>query len=706
MTDAGRTAAPAGTERFVERAAAIGRRLAAQAEWSGGRCTWTVWRGDRQERGTSVPATAGDGVYQGAGGIALFLAELFARTGDSAIRPALEGALRHVRAEVGALPPPSFSFHAGRTGAAWVMAAAARALGRDGYLADAEALLRAVPGTEDEDRGARDVIGGGAGAIPVLLALSSVLPRELTADVAVKLGDGLIGAARREPGGWSWGASPWMVRNLAGLAHGASGHAHALLELWRFTGDGRYLYAAEQATAYEASVFDAAAGNWPDFRFNELGVFLQDGREDELGALLREGRGPTFRPGNMVAWCHGAAGVGLARIHAWSVLRRAPLLADARAAVRATAASLDGLYSWCLCHGVAGNCETLLQASRLLGDREAGALAERRADAGWERHEAAGRPWPGGIPGMLADPSLLIGDAGIGYFFLRLADPSLPSVLLPTFAPPPPADAGPMDGDRIDRDRTDRDGPDRTGLDRGPVDRGPVDRGDAGRSTLDRSDRDVVEDAGYAALRDEDLERWFGRTFRVLRSPERERVSRAAARAPREGRSAAAAAHDAIADDLIPSAEAERRERLEDAFGMERARWEVARSIDDLTAPVLERVRNDPRPEPEWEREAVRLSPRVRVVQRHWPWSAAADEPEPAFFLVFRAGNEVEEIAVQPLAAVVLDAAAEPGALDELVRRAETAAGIPPERRDRFRELVLAQLRHAWSVGTIERSPA
>ena len=44
---------------------------------------------------------------------------------------------------------------------------------------------------------------------------------------------------------------------------------------------------------------------------------------------------------------------------------------------------------------------------------------------------AAGVPWPSGVPGAGEAPGLMLGCAGTGYFYLRLADPvAVPSALL------------------------------------------------------------------------------------------------------------------------------------------------------------------------------------------------------------------------------------------------------------------------------------
>jgi lantibiotic biosynthesis protein len=71
---------------------------------------------------------------------------------------------------------------------------------------------------------------------------------------------------------------------------------------------------------------------------------------------------------------------------------------------------------FCLCHGLAGNADVLLEATGLLGEGWPGGLIE----------EAAARAVaPPGTPG------LMLGQAGVGYFYLRAADPrAVPTVLL------------------------------------------------------------------------------------------------------------------------------------------------------------------------------------------------------------------------------------------------------------------------------------
>jgi lantibiotic modifying enzyme len=100
--------------------------------------------------------------------------------------------------------------------------------------------------------------------------------------------------------------------------------------------------------------------------------------------------------------------------------------------VELTAESLEWLDGFCLCHGVAGNASQLVYASQVLGEERWIAAAETSAMQGAERFERSGAPWICGLATKGNEvPGLMLGLAGIGYFYLWLADPErTPSVLI------------------------------------------------------------------------------------------------------------------------------------------------------------------------------------------------------------------------------------------------------------------------------------
>src|SRR5689334_21885132 len=138
-----------------------------------------------------------------------------------------------------------------------------------------------------------------------------------------------------------------------------------------------------------------------------------------------------------MAWCHGAPGIGLSRVRAVELLPAEPeVREDAAVALRTTATGVrDALdvptTSFSLCHGVAGNAELLLYAGTSLPSPEHRAMAEHVGRVGAMRFEDAGEPWPSGVNGGGDTPNLMLGTAGIGYHYLRLADPErVPPVVI------------------------------------------------------------------------------------------------------------------------------------------------------------------------------------------------------------------------------------------------------------------------------------
>jgi lantibiotic modifying enzyme len=379
-------AEPGTAEFFLEVAARVGERVARAAEWQGEACTWTIMSPDRDrpELRVAKPARASGTFYEGTSGIAVFLAELHAAAGGEELARAALGGTRFALAEGAGLPAASFGLHGGRVGIAYGAAVVGRILGRAELLDEAAALLQPLEGLERQDRG-MDVIAGGGGAIPPLLRLAEWLPDGAAAQrIARRLGDTLLATADHETHGWGWGTMRGSaVRHLCGYAHGSAGVGHGLLELWHATGDGRYLYGAEQAFLYERQFFSPESSNWPDLRHTELGEYLYQGRTQELKDRILAGDPLEPQPMRyMSAWCHGAPGIGLTRLRAWELLDDPLYLDEARAAIAATLDSLrDARMNYSLCHGRGGNAETLIEGARVLDDP---ALLERAREVAME----------------------------------------------------------------------------------------------------------------------------------------------------------------------------------------------------------------------------------------------------------------------------------------------------------------------------------
>lgn len=407
---------------FLESSAEVGLRLSREAVWYSGECNWLGANpADAGRYADSFELTysaLGPDLYAGTSGIGLFLAELYARSGTSEARRTAIGAIRQALSHSDELlARASLGLYTGAIGVALATARVGAALGEQEFLDKAARLLRQC--LERRDVYEFDLLSGLAGAVVALLALRDLLSDTSLLDVAAMLGSELVENADVSGDGLSWTSRRRRYRhNLTGFSHGTAGIGWALLELSQATACPKYRRAAERAFEYERQWFDAESGNWPDFR--------------EVQNQARLGR----RWPCATTWCHGAPGIALARLRAYELTGDTTYRDEARVAMRTTYASLaSGLHSgdcnFSLCHGIFGLAEVLLYGRDVLGREweEESVLAFDAAERGLERarrHEGA---WSCGVVSG-ETPSLLLGLAGIGFFYLRLHSPTFSPILM------------------------------------------------------------------------------------------------------------------------------------------------------------------------------------------------------------------------------------------------------------------------------------
>jgi type 2 lantibiotic biosynthesis protein LanM len=402
--------------QFLETANYLGARICRDALWAGNICNWL---GPSMEfvsgNWTVVHRAYGPDLYAGTSGIALFLANLYRHTDEKIYRLTAEAGFRHSLSRLDDLHSAiRCGFYSGWVGIAFALTEAAVQLGNEGYVAEALRLLKSLA-KDDPNAQGLDVISGSAGAIPFLLDVHQKHANDFLLELAIRHGEHLLTTARKNEFGWSWNTMD-SPRDLTGFSHGTAGIALALLELHAKTGEPRFRDAADQAFRYERHYYNAEQENWPDFR-----SFTAENPE-----------APTVCS---VTWCHGAPGIGLSRLRAYELTGQEVYRDEASAALRTTArmlsASAQGLQdNFSLCHGACGNAELLICASEVLGDPSQMKLVSEVAESGIERYRKTNLPWPCGVPGGGETPNLMLGLAGIGYFYLRVFDPSTHRPLL------------------------------------------------------------------------------------------------------------------------------------------------------------------------------------------------------------------------------------------------------------------------------------
>jgi type 2 lantibiotic biosynthesis protein LanM len=413
---------PKGDPDFLAAAERIGSRLCRDAIHFEGRCNWI---GASMEAvggsWTVVERSFGPNLYSGTSGIALFLARLHAATDDPVHRSIASSAIAQSRSQVGSLRENGIGVYSGLLGIAYAWLEIDAIFG-DGMLSEAANDLLKEILASDVERAELDVVSGCAGAIPVLLDLSRHLGEPALRDFAQMLGERLLKTAKTRENGMSWPTVQVpAIDHLTGFSHGTAGIAWALYELSLETGFDSYRKAADAGIAYERACYSAEHGNWPDFR-----------------VLNGQPITPEAQPGYGLAWCHGAPGIGLARVRSYELTGDRSFLTEIDSAVATTVEGFSNpayVTNYSLCHGAFGNAELLIYASEVLGAAE---LADKARALGIRALEERDNdePWSCGTSPSSETPGLMLGLAGIGYYYLRLFDSqSNPSVLLPAPRP-------------------------------------------------------------------------------------------------------------------------------------------------------------------------------------------------------------------------------------------------------------------------------
>lgn len=368
------------------------------------------WLGD-SEVGQLI--TLGPDLYNGSSGIALFLAAHAHYAKDSVSRELALKALARTRLQI-TLPSAQRWARGLGIGGASGLGSIVYALTIISELLDDPTLLHhAIAVSElfsneliSADR-SLDVIGGSAGGILGLLALYRRTQSKDVLDKAIACGEHLL----RQPRFGEVGQRSWVVRNVSevpvlGFSHGAAGFAYALTALAEASALEEFAHAAHECLAYEERFYDEHLVNWPDLRVTEENV-----------------ASPS-------QWCHGATGIGLARIASGraSGSHSEFILKDIKRAVQHTKTNWVHDVDT-LCCGTLGRIEFLSEAGELLNQPTLGHLSDQRlAQIISSRHEHGRYQWNAG--GEAFNLGFFRGLSGMGYTILRKLDPQLPNVLM------------------------------------------------------------------------------------------------------------------------------------------------------------------------------------------------------------------------------------------------------------------------------------
>lgn len=349
------------------------------------------WEPCVEENGNFRIAPAGISLYEGLGGIAVFLAEVIRRYPEDRYRRIFgmtaEKLLNYTEEMSAKTGEKKFGCGGALTGEGSVIFTyllLKEITGEERFLAAAERHAELAE-KSIEAESCMDYLSGLSGIIAILTKLYGLTKKKQYLEIAVRVGEKVWECCESAGPGAGW---PGMEKAppLAGMAHGNSGLILAFACLLETTQDLRYRERIGELLLYEDSLYEN--GNWKDLRHPE-GLRLCNN-----------------------AWCHGAAGILLSR----SRLRQCGCQEFSeiteRDLERCRRIFLEDMEpeELCLCHGLSGNYLALGQYLRTVTDpeleREQTALGRRIVER-LEKEELSARE--------RYNPSLMAGITGIGY---------------------------------------------------------------------------------------------------------------------------------------------------------------------------------------------------------------------------------------------------------------------------------------------------
>lgn len=377
-----------------ERTRAIVAGLLEKGEQTADGMRWPVLDGAQVSYPTDL--------YTGHAGTLTFLAAVQRAYPSDDLRNALQEGGRWLRSRP---LSPSQSLYEGNAGRAWAFLSLHEALG-DTQWRDAALELAPRISTTIILPAAGDLIAGPAGQLLLLLRLHSVTGNNQWLNAARTIGDAIIKTAVPIGNGIKFPSFALPGGGNAfypGFAHGSAGAGYALARL------AGALPAGERAAYSNAA---EAAARWLDDIVIQrpIGVNWYRREPDQMNQI-------------QIQWCHGSPGIGMFYAELYKLTQKQQHLD--RAVQCAQLIESEGTQHWsnCQCHGMAGNAELFLKLHRVTGDAAWLGKAAVVENYLWARRlQTSTYPaWASGDGNNTNNPGLMTGTAGVGWFYLQLA---------------------------------------------------------------------------------------------------------------------------------------------------------------------------------------------------------------------------------------------------------------------------------------------
>lgn len=402
------------TEHYLRIVEKLADKLCRDALWFENQCNWLgIFHHTQIANAKILLRALPSNFYEGSVGVGFFLAAAFRQFQKPVYKQTAIGAFKKSVGQLHNIRDERIGFYEGKIGIAYAAIQAGEWLMEEELVTKGKEIIENIIDTKNLAWGL-DMQEGCTGAIPTLISLNKKYSFLGIDGFLNSLGEYILGKAKKTKKGWSWKTVDGNFEDLTGYAHGSAGIAHALIELFAFSKNEKYFEAVEEAIRYENHFFSEKYMNWKDNRITT------PKRTSSIHFALS-------------AWCVGAVGIGFSRIRTFQLTENKKYLIDIERALKRCEVSMPEFSkSFSLCHGFFGDMSLLLTASQILNEPSYEKLVFDKTNSVLKNYQDFEKPLPDGREFSLENPSFMLGWAGIGYFFLRLATKDFPEILMIT----------------------------------------------------------------------------------------------------------------------------------------------------------------------------------------------------------------------------------------------------------------------------------
>ncbi|MGV8018377.1 MAG: lanthionine synthetase LanC family protein [Ignavibacteria bacterium] len=390
----------------------------------------------------AIEFNTAENIYSGVAGIAYFYLALFKVTQNEKYLDVCKNAMKWTVKYCDNNETVMYSFITGRMGIPYVLLKLSSYCG-DNFNESVFKIVKESPIFLDSSNSSCEYLNGVGGMIVSLIHMYDMAKEDLFLKYIDSYTRHIIDNARYNENGMHWDRSNQIIRSLTGFSHGSAGIGFVFLELYNYFRNNEFRLLAEQAFKHENAFFDEKHGNWKDLR---KGMYTDPDKNKHKNSFYNKEFDFFTKPSSMNAWCHGAAGIGLSRLRAAELTNNPVYKRDLDFCIRKVLDDFHDDYcgnkSYTLCHGLFGNLDFLNDALSFVNEPDYKQEYSNIIHSVLNNLDTKNKYISGlaSFAGAEEDLSLFNGNAGIGYFFLRLADSSnTESILAPAvknrFAP-------------------------------------------------------------------------------------------------------------------------------------------------------------------------------------------------------------------------------------------------------------------------------